>query len=357
MSEFIPNNLPLDIDIETKAILKKSILANKALAKLNGVAKIIPNQAILINSLISQEAKDSSAVENIITTHDELYKSELFFEDYKSLSAKEVQNYIAASKTGYHLLLQSGMLTNRTILQIQEILEANKAGYRKLPGTKIKNTFTGEIIYEPPQDPDTIIALMSNLVQFINDNEICDYDPLIKMAIIHYQFESIHPFYDGNGRTGRIINLLYLILQNLQTLPILYLSNFIINNKERYYHLLQHVNNQETWEEWIVFMITCVETTARETIEKISTIKKMMLQTKLKIRNNYKFYSPELLHNLFKHPYTKIEFVVHDLGVTRLTAANYLNKLASDKILIKQKLGTGNYYINQPLFDLLANGK
>lgn len=349
--------LPVHFDLETKQVLRRLPAAHAAMAELKVLAETLPDPNILINTLGLQEAKDSSAVENIITTHDELYKSELFFEDYKSLSAKEVQNYIAASKTGYHLLMQSGMLTNRTILQIQEILEANKAGYRKLPGTKIKNTSTGEIIYEPPQDPDTIIALMSNLEQFINDNEMCDYDPLIKMAIIHYQFESIHPFYDGNGRTGRIINLLYLILQNLQTLPILYLSNFIINNKARYYHLLHHVHNQETWEAWIVFMITCVETTARETIEKIKEIKKLMLQTKLQIRNNYKFYSPELIHNLFKHPYTKIEFVVHDLGVTRLTAATYLNKLAADKILVKQKLGTGNYYINQPLFDLLTNGK
>jgi len=346
--------LPVHFDLETKQVLRRLPAAHAAMAELKVLAETLPDPNILINTLGLQEAKDSSAVENIITTHDELYKSELFFEDYKSLSAKEVQNYIAASKTGYHLLMQSRMLTNRTILQIQEILEANKAGYRKLPGTKIKNTSTGEIIYEPPQNPDTIIALMSNLEQFINDNEMCDYDPLIKMAIIHYQFESIHPFYDGNGRTGRIINLLYLILQNLQTLPILYLSNFIINNKARYYHLLQHVHNQETW---IVFMITCVETTARETIEKIKEIKKLMLQTKLQIRNNYKFYSPELIHNLFKHPYTKIEFVVHDLGVTRLTAATYLNKLAADKILVKQKLGTGNYYINQPLFDLLTNGK
>lgn len=348
--------LPVHFDLETKQVLKRLPAAHAALAELKVLAETLPDPNILINTLGLQEAKDSSAVENIITTHDDLYKSELFFEDYKSLTAKEVQNYIAASKTGYHLLKQNGMLTNRTILQIQEILEANKAGFRKLPGTKIKNTLTGEIICEPPQDPETIIQLMSNLEKFINEDDLCDYDPLIKMAIIHYQFESIHPFYDGNGRTGRIINLLYLILQNLQSLPILYLSNFIINNKERYYHLLQQVHNQETWEEWIVFMITCVETTARETIDKITEIKKLMLQTKLQIRNNYKFYSPELLYNLFKHPYTKIEFVVHDLGVTRLTAASYLNKLAEDKVLIKQKLGTGNYYINQPLYDLLSNG-
>ena len=174
------------------------------------------------------------------------------------------------------------------------------------------------------------------------------------MAIIHYQFESIHPFYDGNGRTGRIINILYLIIQGLQNLLILYLSNYIIRYKSDYYRLLQEVRESNNWEEWLLFMINGVEITSKETIALIIQIRDLMLQFKHTLRNNYKFYSQDLLNNLFKHPYTKIEFIVRDLNVSRITAANYLNKLSDDGLLRKEKLGTGNYYINQPLFELLT---
>ncbi len=346
--------LPLDIDLETKRVLKALPAAHAALAELKGIATTIPNQNILINTLGLQEAKDSSAIENIITTHDDLYKSELNLKAFKSLQAKEVQNYIAALKKGFELTTYTGLLTNNSILQIQEILEDNKAGFRRLPGTALKNAATGETVYTPPQDYEEILRLMSNLEEYINDSEMQDCDPLIKMAIIHFQFESIHPFYDGNGRTGRIINILYLILQNLQSLPILYLSNYIIKHKADYYRLLQSVRDENLWEEWVLFMVKGVEQTAKETMELIIKIKELMLDYKHRLRANYKFYSQDLLNNLFKHPYTKIEFVVNDLGVSRLTAANYLNKLAADKMLKKNKLGTGNYYINEELFTLLT---
>ncbi len=346
--------LPLDIDLETKKVLKSLPAAHAALAELKGIASTIPNQNILINTLGLQEAKDSSAIENIVTTHDDLYKSELNLDAFKSLNAKEVQNYISALKKGFELTLKSGLLTNRTILQIQSVLENNKAGFRKLPGTALKNAATGETIYTPPQDYEEIMSLMANLEKYINDSEIQDCDPLIKMAIIHFQFESIHPFYDGNGRTGRIINILYLIIEKLQSLPILYLSNYIIKHKPDYYRFLQKVRDENLWEDWILFMIKGIEETARETIELIIKIKELMLDYKHRLRNNYKFYSQDLLNNLFKHPYTKIEFVVNDLGVSRLTAANYLNKLSNDNMLRKDKLGTGNYYINEELFELLT---
>ena len=346
--------LPLAIDFETKRILKRLPAAHSALAELKGIASTIPNQNILINTLGLQEAKDSSAIENIITTHDDLYKSELNLESFKSLNAKEVQNYITALKTGFKLISKDQLLTNKVILQIQAVLENNRAGFRKLPGTALKSSTTGETIYTPPQAFDEITRLMSNLEKFINDPELGNYDPLIKMAIIHFQFESIHPFYDGNGRTGRIINILYLILQQLQTLPILYLSSYIIKNKSDYYRLLQEVREKNSWEEWILFMINGIEITSRETIELIIQIRDLMLDYKHRLRDNYKFYSQDLLNNLFKHPYTKIEFIVSDLKVSRLTAANYLNKLAEDGILKKAKLGTGNYYINEPLFKLLS---
>ncbi len=346
--------LPLSFDFETKKVLKALPSAHFALAELKGIAASIPNQNILINTLGLQEAKDSSAIENIITTHDDLYKSELNLDNFKSLDAKEVQNYISALKKGFELILERGLLTNKVILQIQEALEDNKAGFRKLPGTALKNATTGETIYTPPQNYDDIMDLMANLEQYINDSELQDIDPLIKMAIIHFQFESIHPFYDGNGRTGRIINILYLILENLQSLPILYLSNYIIKHKADYYKYLQKVRDENLWEEWVLFIIKGVEETAKETTKLILGIKDLMQVSKHQLRNNYKFYSQDLLNNLFKHPYTKIEFIVQDLGVSRLTAANYLNKLAEDGILRKERLGTGNYYINLALIDLLT---
>lgn len=354
MNNWRLSELPLNIDFETKKVLKALPAAHAALAELKGIASTIPNQIILINTLGLQEAKDSSAIENIITTHDDLYKSELNFDTYKSFQAKEVQNYISALKKGFELITKTDLLTNNTILQIQEVLEDNKAGYRKLPGTALKNAATGETIYTPPQDPEEIILLMSNLERYINDKELHDCDPLVKMAIIHFQFESIHPFYDGNGRTGRIINILYLILEKIQSLPILYLSNYIIKNKAEYYRLLQSVREEENWEEWILYMIKGVEETSKETIKLITEIRDLMLNYKHRLRDKYKFYSQDLLNNLFKHPYTKIEFIVNDLGVSRLTAANYLNKLAEDKMLRKEKLGTGNYYVNEELFELLT---
>lgn len=348
------NLLPLETDIETRSVLKSLPSAHAALAELKGIASIIPNQAILINTLGLQEAKDSSAIENIITTHDDLYKSGLDFDSFKSLNAKEVQNYINATKKGFELISESGLLTNRIILRIQEELEGNKAGFRKLPGTVLKSSSTDEVIYTPPQYPEEIKSLMANLEKFINDRSLCDFDPLVKMSVIHFQFESIHPFYDGNGRTGRIINILYLIREKLQDLPILYLSKYIIRNKPDYYRLLQEVRETGNWEEWLLFMIRGIETTARETIDLILQIRELMMHYKNTLRRNYKFYSQDLLNNLFKHPYTKIEFIQRDLNVSRITAANYLNQLAGDNLLTKKKLGTGNYYINGPLFELLT---
>jgi Fic family protein len=346
--------LPLNIDIETKPVLKSLPSAHAALAELKGIASTIPNQTILINTLGLQEAKDSSAIENIITTHDDLYKTELNLDSFKSLNAKEVQNYISATKRGFELISKSGLLTNKIILNVQEELEGNNAGFRKLPGTTWKSAATGEVIYTPPQDPEEIRNLMANLEKFVNDRSLCDFDPLVKMAIIHYQFESIHPFYDGNGRTGRIINILYLIHEKLQSLPILYLSKYIIKNKSDYYRLLQDVRENNNWEEWLLFMIQGIELTARETIDLILGIRDLMMHYKGILREKYKFYSQDLLNNLFKHPYTKIEFVQRDLNVSRITAANYLNQLAEDKLITKKKLGTGNYYINNPLFELLT---
>lgn len=341
--------LPPQVEIETKATLKKATTAHRFLAELKGVAASIPNENILINTLVLQEAKDSSAIENIITTDDELFRAELF-EDFVGPAQKEIQNYAKALRFGFQKVREKGILTNNFILEIQERLEENRAGFRKLPGTALKNQQTGEVVYTPPQDFDTIVSLMSNLEKIINDDTIWPVDPLIKMAVIHFQFESIHPFYDGNGRTGRIINILYLVEKGLLSLPILYLSRYIIRRKGDYYRLLQQVRDKSDWESWVLFMLDCVEQTARESIVTIYQIKNLMLDYKHRIRTHLpKIYSQDLLNNLFRHPYTKIEFVMQDLGVSRLTATRYLEKLTEKGYLEKHKLGRSNFYINQPL--------
>ena len=354
MSEFIPNNLPLDIDIETKAILKKSILANKALAKLNGVAKIIPNQAILINSLILQEAKDSSEIENIITTHDELYQSSLDISNI-SHATKEVQSYSRALLKGFDLVKDNSLLLTRHIVDIQQELEGNVAGIRKQAGTVLKNQATGEVIHTPPQEESTIRKLLDNLEQYINTND--EVDPLIKMAIIHYQFETIHPFYDGNGRTGRIINILYLVLNELLDLPILYLSSYVIKHKADYYRLLQEVRTKGSWEEWIIYMLEGIEQTATKQVQLINDIKELMDNTKQKLKSELpKIYSKDLLEVLFIHPYTKIDMLVDNLDLHRDTASKHLKAMEKIGILNSVQIKNTRFYINIKLFELLQKG-
>ncbi|MEO6455530.1 MAG: Fic family protein [Ginsengibacter sp.] len=347
--------LPLKTDIETKKILRKTALAHKALAELKGIITSIPNENILIETLALREARESSAIENIISTFAEVYQSNLFAYQFASPAAKEVHQYAEALKTGFEFIKKRGLLTTNLILKIHKIIEQNNAGFRKLPGTKLLNDKTGEVVYTPPQDNKTILNLMQNLEKFINDDDMMDIDPLIKMAIIHHQFESIHPFYDGNGRAGRIINILYLVHKNLLHLPVLYLSRYIIKHKDDYYRLLQQVRKTGQWEEWIVYMLNGVEQTAQETIVLISEIKDLMQQYKQTIRTELpKLYSQDLLNNLFKYPYTKIEFFERDLGISKRTSVRYLEALIQKKILQKQKIGRDNFYLNKPLFELLS---
>ncbi len=345
--------LPYTGEFETKAVLRQMVAAHRALAELKGVAQSIPRQEILINTLSLKEAKDSSAVENIVTTHDEMYKSTLQTEAMLQPAAKEVRNYATALAEGFERVKQKGIITSNDIKAIQAKLENNKAGFRKLPGTTLKNEATGEVVYEPPQHADAIEELMSNLERFINEPEMLDADPLVKMSIIHFQFESIHPFYDGNGRTGRIINTLYLVQQGLLHLPILYLSRYIIQNKAQYYGGLQGIRQSGKWEEWLLYMGRAVEETAHHTISQIQELKILMQELKHQLRNNYKFYSQDLLNHLFKHPYTKIEFLMEELNISRPTAGTYLNSLAADGLLTKEKQGKSNYYVNESLMELL----
>lgn len=303
-----------------------------------------------------QEAKDSSAIENIITTQDDLYTSNALNKEFATLAAKEVHSYAMALRNGYKTVKETELLTNNCILEIQSTLEENKAGFLKLSGTALKNEQTGETVYTPPQDPHEILAFMKNLEQFINDDELCDIDPLIKMAIIHHQFESIHPFYDGNGRTGRIINILYLVKSGLLDSPILYLSRYVNQQKSDYYRLLQDVRLHNNWEEFILYMLEGVEQTSKQTTFLVRSIKSMMQSHKKRIRTELpKIYSQDLLNNLFSHPYTKIEFLCKELDIERRTAAKYLDNLVSIGLLKKVKIKKENFYLNYDLFDLLLN--
>lgn len=348
--------LPLSQDVETKSVLKKLAKAHKALAELNGVVEIMPNEVIILNTLSLQEAKDSSAIENIITTHDELYSSDTIAQQFASSSAKEVHNYATALKEGFAIVKQKGFLTCNQIIQIQATLEQTNAGFRKLPGTALKNEQTRETVYTPPQSNEEIIALMNNLESFINDTSLSEVDALIKMAIIHHQFESIHPFYDGNGRTGRIINILYLVKENLLNLPILYLSRYINQNKANYYKLLQFTRESNEWEPWILYMLEAIEQTAIQTSAMVRGIKNLMMEYKQKIRTELpKIYSQDLINNLFKHPYTKIDFLVTDLQVSRQTASKYLEQLNQKQLISIHKIGKENFYINDALFQYLYN--
>lgn len=348
--------LPLPIDLETKAVLRQLNAANKKLAELKGIALTIPNENILINTLVLQEAKDSSAVENIVTTHDDLYKAEASIKNIAiSASTKEVLNYAEAMKHGFNLVRNTNLLTNVYIKDIQNKLEKNDAGFRSVPGTTLKNQ-RGDIVYTPPQDKKLIEQYMDNLQIFINDDAVCDIDPLIKMAIIHHQFESIHPFFDGNGRTGRIINVLYLVIKKLLDLPILYLSRYIITNKTEYYTRIQAVRDNQEWEQWILFILKGVEETAEYTIYQVKAITNLMMEYKHKIRPLLgKAYKHELLNNLFSHPYTKIDILKEQLEVTRLTATKYLDILVNNHLLEKVRMGRSNYYLNVRLCNLLMN--
>ena len=351
--------LPLPYDLETKEVLKQVNKANRKLAELKGVAQTIPNERILISSLTLQEAKDSSAVENIVTTQDDLYRAGLDT-SYQFINAatKEVLFYREAINEGFRMVRNKDILTLNDIKRVQEILEQNSAGFRTTPGTQLKRENDGAVVYTPPQDGQEIIGFMANLEQFINDSEMSQLDPLIKMAIIHHQFESIHPFYDGNGRTGRIINILYLVISGLLDLPILYLSRYITRNKGEYYHLIQAIRDKNTdnaaeWEAWILFLLKGVETTAEDTILLVKNIGSLMAEYKGIIRPDFgSKYNHELLNGLFYHPYTKIDHVVHNMQVSRQTAAKYLDRIVALGLLRKEKMGKENYYINTKLMNL-----
>ena len=354
--------LPLPYDLETVAVLKQLNKANKKLAELKGIARTIPNENILISMLALQEARDSSAVENIVTTQDDLYQAGVS-DNIRIINpaTKEVLRYREAIFEGFEMVRKNKILSNNVIKKVQEKVKQNNAGFLVSPSKALVNQSDGRVIYTPPQDIDEVNEKMSNLEAFINNQELSSLDPLIKMAIIHHQFESIHPFGDGNGRTGRIVNILYLVITDLLDLPILYLSRYITHHKGEYYHLIQAIRDKNTdnakeWVEWILFILKGVEETAGNTIELVKGISHLMAEYKNVLRPIFdKAYKHELINNLFFHPYTKIEYMQHDMMVQRKTAAKYLDMIVETGLLEKVKKGRENYYINVKLCNLFLN--
>jgi Fic family protein len=349
--------LPPPVTLETVPVLKALAKPKRALAERKGRAATIPNQGILIDMLALQEAKASSEIENIVTTQDELFQADLQLEGPDSPAAKEVALYRDALKLGYdRLLTTDGLITNRTLIEIFRLLKRRDDGFRVTPGTALKNDATGEIVYVPSQDAHEIEAAMSALERFVNEDECSSLDSLIKIALIHHQFESIHPFPDGNGPIGRILNVLYLIHASLLETPFLYLSRHITRTKANYYRLIQAVRTQDAWEDWILYMLEAVGEAAQTTLALVEGIRTQMASGKKRLRDELaNLYSQDLLNNLFCHPYTRIKFLVKDLNVSCQTAAKYLDLLAEKGFVSKHRSGRSNYYVNTHLVRLFLD--
>jgi Fic family protein len=350
------NNLPLlppKGEIETKEVLKKAITANKALAKLVGSGKQLPNQSILLNSIVLHEAKLSSEIENIITTNDELYQAFASDKKISDPNTKEVLHYQEALWQGFQTVKKRGLITTNLMVSICNIIKETDAGIRKTTGTKIANHKTGEVIYTPPEGEDVIKKLLNNLERYVNLNDD-GVDPLIKMAVMHYQFEAIHPFTDGNGRTGRILNILYLVKNNLLENPILYLSKYIMDHKPKYYTGLRNVTDKNDWKDWILYVLDGVEQTALYTQNKIDAIIDLRNKTEQEVKAKLPdMYSKELVEVIFRQPYCKRKFLEDAQLVKKKTAGVYLNELERIGVFKSKKVGKEKLYFNKKLFDIL----
>lgn len=344
---------PVSEQIETVAILKACIKARAALAELKQAGELLPNQGLLINLLPLLEAKDSSEIENIVTTTDKLFQHAQGNDEHADQATKEALRYRTALYKGVQSIKERPLCTGTTI-EICQTIKGVDLGIRATTGTALKNSYTGEIIYTPPVGEDVIRALLSDWEKFIHYNE--DLDPLVKMAIAHYQFEAIHPFIDGNGRTGRILNILYLMDCNLLSLPILYLSRFIIQNKSKYYELLLNVTKDEDWRAWVMFMLQAVKNTSEWTISKITAIKSLHEHTIEYIKTHAdKIYTRELVDTIFEQPYSRISNLVDKNIAKRQAASTYLKKLVEIGVLHELQLGKEKLFIHPKLLRLLQD--
>jgi len=345
-------NLPYKVNLNSIEILKQLSVANNNIGELKGILNLLPNPKLTLSLILIRESKDSSAIENIITTYDQIFK-EIVSKNPSGGKPKEVVNYKSAIEHGLQLIRENHFISTNTLIEIQERIEQNKGGIRKLPGTVIINDTTKEIVHTPPQNEKLIREHMYNLEQYINLES--EYDPLINMALIHFQFESIHPFYDGNGRTGRILNILYLVLKNKIQEPILYLSKYIIENKNEYYRLLKICNEDiANIPNFVLYILRGITETSKNTIELIMSINHSIEITKEEMKERlpdiYKF---EIVEHLFSYLYTKNEYFRENLNISRATATKYLKALEKEGFLVSERLGKEVIYKNVQLFNLL----
>ncbi|MET1046706.1 MAG: protein adenylyltransferase Fic [Hyphomicrobium sp.] len=345
--------LPPPVDLETKAVLKRCIAARTAVAELRRAGELILDQSVLINTIPLLEAKDSSEIENIVTTNDALFREASQADEASDPATKEALRYRSALFSGYEAL-KSRPLTARTAIDVCSQIKGVAMDVRKTPGTNLKNTFTGEVIYTPPEGEAVLRDLLGNWEIFANAED--DIDPLIRMAALHYQFEAIHPFADGNGRTGRILNILVLIQAGLLDIPTLYLSRHIVRTKSDYYRLLQGVTIKGEWEPWLLYMLTAVETTATWTNAKIRAIRDLMANTAEYTKNKAPgAYSRELIEVIFAQPYTRIAHLTERGIAQRVSASRYLKQLVNIGVLAEEKRGTHKLFINRKYMDLLGS--
>lgn len=343
--------LPPASEVETPAVMKKTVSASRALAELKGMAERMPNQAMLIDSLVLQEARASSEIENILTTNDELFMAASDEARPASAEAKEVLRYRQALSHGFWQI-KSRPLATRLFLEIAQRIKQTDFDVRRTPGTRIANS-RGETIYTPPEGEGIIRDKLRELETFMHaDNGM---DVLVKMALAHYQFEAIHPFPDGNGRTGRILNILYLVDQGLLKLPVLYLSRYIIDHKPAYYEGLRRVTEEGAWVDWVLYMLDAVEQTSLLTHRQITDILSLMERVREKVqREAPSVYSKDLIEQIFRQPYCKIQFLEKAGLGSRQTCSKYLRELERLGVLHGQKMGREVYFTNQPLFELLT---
>ena len=349
--------LPLEIDLETKAVLRKTNTANKALAELKGHLSKLPNPMLVLQALLVQEAQSSSAIENVVTTNDALFQALLSPNDKNiTASTKEVLHYKEALWHGFQKTLAQYPLTINVFIELFRIVKQRSDGIRPGAGTVLQNPVSKEMVYIPPDNQDDILRLLSNLEKYINDPSVQDIDPLIKLAVIHYQFECIHPFPDGNGRVGRILNVLYLIQEELLSYPVLYLSKYIITHKQEYYSTLKKVTEENIWEDWILYMLSAIEETAIQTLKIAKDIDsaKEIFSTLLRDETN-RTWPQNLVDVIFSQPYCKISTLVKNNIAKTQTASVYLRELEAIGLLRCEKHGREKYYINNKLWSIVMN--
>jgi Fic family protein len=346
--------LPPAVELETKLVLKRAVRAHRALADLRGTAARIPNQSILINGIVLQEARLSSEIENIVTTQDDLFRAAADVDGKADAASKEVLRYREALWTGFEQLRNRPLTTN-LFVELVRVIKGTDLDVRAVPGTKLANPVSGEVVYTPPEGQALLRDKLANLERFLYPDPPDDLDPLVRMAVMHYQFEAIHPFTDGNGRTGRILNILWLVEQGLLDIPVLYLSRYILARRNEYYAGLRGVTETGAWEPWVLYMLDAVEQTARETCERVQRVLVLMETVRQEVQAKApRIYSKDLVEVLFAHPYCKIQFLLEAQLAKRQTASDYLRTLADLGLLKPQKLGREVYYVNERLYEELV---